>query len=157
MPQAGRVGMATYCFECHGRFSCARCVARQCEVDEFVESFNLGMLTVIEYRNWRALPSEAAIYFVFDASGAVLYVGQTGNLMARWDANYRAFYHCAASIGFMLTTGETWWRLCLERTLIRKYKAGQLPKAPGPKLGCKRGERKFLREAAQRRCGFISQ
>jgi hypothetical protein len=55
-----------------------------------VQSIPLLTLPSVPFTERRRLPQCAAIYFVLNAHGTVLYVGQSINLALRWAAHHRA-------------------------------------------------------------------
>ena len=55
-----------------------------------VQTIPLLALPSLPFNERRRLPSCAAIYFVLNAAGTVLYIGQSINLAVRWVAHHRA-------------------------------------------------------------------
>ena len=55
-----------------------------------VQTIPLLALPSLPFEERRRLPKCAAIYFVLNAAGTVLYIGQSINLAVRWVAHHRA-------------------------------------------------------------------
>lgn len=127
----------SHCKICSWTRSCGECQARKRQGREFAARFSLEDLTLIAYVDWRSLPESSGIYFAFNGSGEVLYIGQTQNLFHRWRVNYRALYRYGVSeIGFVLMPDVTLGRLAAERALIERFRPSLhgIRKPPGPKL-----------------------
>jgi excinuclease UvrABC nuclease subunit len=60
------------------------------------EQIDLMTLPSMPIDRCRELPACAAVYFVLDADGQVLYIGQTGELRTRWTAHHRRKAYAAA-------------------------------------------------------------
>lgn len=54
-----------------------------------LKDFNLSELPFVYLLDKGNLPSCAAIYFVSDSNGQILYIGRTVNLLARWREHHR--------------------------------------------------------------------
>ena len=54
-----------------------------------LKDLNLSELPSVYLLDKSNLPSCAAIYFVYDNKGQVLYIGRTVNLVARWREHHR--------------------------------------------------------------------
>ncbi|PSM49732.1 excinuclease ABC subunit C [Chroococcidiopsis sp. CCALA 051] len=54
-----------------------------------IENLQLSELPSVYLLNKDNLPSCAAIYFVSDSTGQILYIGRTGNLVSRWREHHR--------------------------------------------------------------------
>ena len=75
-----------------------------------VQTIPLLALPSLPFVERRRLPRCAAIYFVLNADGTVLYIGQSINLAVRWAAHHRAaklIKHQATRIAWLVMEDET--------------------------------------------------
>ena len=74
------------------------------------QSIPLLALPFVPFNERKHLPRLTAIYFVLNAAGTVLYVGQSINLAVRWAAHHRAAKlteHQATRIAWLVMEDET--------------------------------------------------
>lgn len=74
-----------------------------------VQAIPLLTLPFVDFNNRKALPTYAAIYFVLNAHGTVLYIGQTQCLFQRWQGHFfdRFRAHDASRIAWLVMSDDT--------------------------------------------------
>lgn len=73
------------------------------------QTIPLLTLPSVAFDNRKALPTYAAIYFVLNAQGTVLYIGQTQCLFQRWQGHFFARFraHHASRIAWLVMSDDT--------------------------------------------------
>jgi predicted GIY-YIG superfamily endonuclease len=88
---------------------------------------DLNTLPYVYLHHWKELPPIAALYFVTETEGEVIYIGQTENLKKRFS------YHDAGYFDLFVTPDQYCWiswlpapsashRVAVERELIKAYR-----------------------------------